>query len=517
MRYTLSVPSLFFIAIIVLLSSNSMAQCTDSSVLKYALHPPPGVSAYDVATKVFRCFIHSSGSQLPAAAADKPVITAGTFSPSLRGAAVSPADNRIRYIGGHTVESFANVQPGNYPASLFTTAKNVSFSATERSAIGSIVEFDLTCPRFEIFEYESGGAVRVLIDNKIAGAYNYRSAGDLNYRLFDFTAINAKPVKRHVRLEYSGKSVMGGLQLDTIGSLLPLEDKNNYRICWLGDSFTEGTGVANTQTPHEAVAAYASKLLGFSDYRLSGLGGTGYSASYNPGFGSVRPSLFERVQYDGVAADVFVVALGLNDMDTDTSLSRKITASLDKLRAANQASLIYVLGPYGNGRGENIKANVEQKIISAAANRPGVSFISVYDIAFTKSDTTHPDPAGHVTLGKAIAARIQARVDAADSLLTIPDTSSGGTTNPPTSFSAKIGPNPVRQGEDLRLQINSTQAGEGTLTIISNTGIRLFRQRLTLIKGANNTPVHTARLTQGLYLVNINNGSASITLKIVVH
>lgn len=387
--------------------------------------PASDLSLSNAEMEVLRYFINTNGSQVPHTAAKRPVITMGTSSATLTGASVSRYDSRIRYIGGHTIENFDNIQPGSYPKSLFITAKNLSFSSTERSAVGSIVEFDITCPKFEILEYENGGGVRVLVDNQIAGGYAYPVTGDLIYRLFDFTAIDANPVQRHIRLEYSDKAVIGGLTLGATGSLLPLQDVVNYSICWLGDSFTEGTGTGSTQAIHEGLAAYASKILGFRDYRMSGFGGTGYNVTCATNFSSLRPSLADRINYDGINADVFVIAMGINDRESDTALAAKIASTFNNLREKNPTSIIFVLGPFGNGLGGNIKPNVENKIISAAANRPGVEFISIYDIAFTKSDATHPDAAGHVTLGTAIASRIKTRVGIVDTTLQTPFTGNG--------------------------------------------------------------------------------------------
>ncbi len=392
----------------------SSPSITKTIVPQSQLYTPSVTGEYNDEIEVLKNFITKNGSLVAHPTGMRPLITLGAYAATLTGTSVSRNDNRIRYIGGHTVENFDNFQPGNYPKDQFTSSKNVSFSANERSSIGSIVEFDITCPRFEIFEYEIGGGVRVLVDNQIAGAYSYRSTGDLNHRLFDFTALNAKPVKRHIRLEYSDRSVIGGLKLDTAGVLLPLQDTVSYRVCWLGDSFTEGAGVTSNQTLHDGLAAHASKILGFRDYRMSGFGGTGYNASFNPGFTSPRPSLADRINYDGINADVFVIAMGLNDSESDSALAGKITFTLDNLRATNPAALIFVLGPYGNGIGTNIKPNVENAIITAAANRAGVKYISVYDIPFSKSDPTHPDSAGHIALGAAIASRIKARVGAVD-------------------------------------------------------------------------------------------------------
>jgi len=375
--------------------------------LSLGLAPIQG-DGYSAQRAALRSFILSAGSLVPSSAAASPTITLGSSSPALSGATVAKDDARIRYLGGHTVEGYPNTQPGTYPGYLFRSAKNLSYSASERGQIGGIVEFDITCPRFEIYEYGQGHGVRVLVDNQIAGSYTAANDGSLKYRLFDFTEVDPGAVSRRIRLEFSAKGFTGGIKLDTVGALQSLLDAVTYRICWMGDSFTEGIAGTTSTTLHAAYAPYASKLLGFRDYWMSGFGGTGYNASNYPGFGSTRPSLADRIGWDGVGADVYVVAMGINDSDADAGLAAKVASTLDTLRTNNPRALIVVLGPWGNGSGGNIKPVVEQTIAAACAGRGGVKFIGVYDIAFTKSDATHPNAAGHVTLGTAVANRIKA-------------------------------------------------------------------------------------------------------------
>lgn len=369
--------------------------------LSLGLAPIQG-DGYASQRAALRSFIASNGSLVPGTAAASPTITLGTTSPTLTGTTIAKDHVAIRYIGGGVVEGTASIQPGTYPANRVLTAKNLSFSSVERTVIGAIVEFDITCPKFEIYEYCQQIPVRVLVNNEVSGSYTQTNTSDLKYRLFDFSAINAAPVQRKIRLEFGRNANFGGIKLDTNGELLSLQDTVDYSICWLGDSFTEGAGATTT---HAAVAPYCSKLLGFRDYWMSAFGGTGYNQSWFPGYGSTRPSLADRVGWDGVGADVYVVAMGIND--SNTGLSAKVSQTLDTLRANNPTSLIIVLGAWGNGSGVSYNTSVESTIGAACAGRRGVKYISVYDITFTKADATHPNASGHVTLGTAVANRIK--------------------------------------------------------------------------------------------------------------
>lgn len=355
--------------------------------------------------------IINAGSIVPTEASSIPIITKGTDTAILSGATVSRNDPKIFYLGGNIVENYSNIQPGNYPQNQFTSSKNASFSSTERDGVGTIVEFVTSCPRFEIQEYGNFTGVRLLVNNQISGSYEIINDGSIYYRLFDFTAINTSPIQRKIRLEYSGKGRIGSIKLDNVGSLLTPENVN-YSLCWLGDSFIEGGAGTTPVTVHNSVAPYASKLLGIRDYWMSGFGGTGYNKTLNPGFGSVRPSLPDRVQYDGLGADAYVIAMGINDDNSDPELNSKINTTFNILRANNPETLIFVLGPWGNGTGGQVKAAVESVISNACLGRKGFEFISVYDIPFTKVDGTHANAAGHISLGTAVAQRIASRVGA---------------------------------------------------------------------------------------------------------
>jgi lysophospholipase L1-like esterase len=346
----------------------------------------------------------ANGDMNPAAAASIPTITLGTTSPTLAGEAVQDEDGRIRKLGGNGISASGSI----YPHTLFSTEYNLSFDASTRTTIGAVVEFTTSCPKFEILQVGSSVGWRLIVDGQHAGTFDGHAAdGTLKYVLVDFSSIDPGAVSRHIRIEYSAKSVLVSLKMDTVGSLETVTYAGDLSICFLGDSFTEGTGASEVER-HAGYAPYAAKRMGFKNYAMSGFGGTGYKRSFYPGYGLTRPNLATRCVWDAVGYDAYVVAMGINDTG-DTDIDAEIATTFDSIRAANPVAPVYVLGAWGNGSGEYVTggATVDSKISAACSGRSGFYFIPVYQVAFTKYDATHPDAAGHVTLGTYVSDQIK--------------------------------------------------------------------------------------------------------------
>ncbi len=347
--------------------------------------------------------LSTNGDLNPEVDVNTPAVSLGGAAPSLSGLVVSKDDTRIAYIGGNEVDVFRTTFPGT----LFNSPFNLSFDAVNRSAIGSSVEFRTSCPRFEIKSYGQGIGWRLLVNNKIAAVFDdHPPDGSVKYVLVDFTAVEPTPVERDIRIEYYSMSPFGGIVLDTSGSMMESRNISSLKICYLGDSFTEGAGTSETAL-HSAYAPYSAKKLGFDRYAMSGFGGTGYKQSLFPGFGFTRPNLSDRVQYDAIGYDVYVIAMGIND-SSDTAITAEVENTFDTIRANNPDAVVYVFGSFGNGSGGRVTGTdiVDGIIESAAAARNGFVYNNTYQEIFTKSDSTHPDDAGHIKLGEFVSSTI---------------------------------------------------------------------------------------------------------------
>ena len=327
-------------------------------------------------------------------------ITLGTTSATLTGTVVTKDDAAITYGGGFVVD----VQDSGYPKNQYKTSFNLSFDATNRTTIGSIVTFNTDATKFEINAYGSSDIFRLLVDGEYMGEFtSHPNDGSLKYVLVDLTAKFLTNVSREIRIEYQDLSAFGGLVLETGASITALSSGDS--ICFLGDSFVEGSGVTGS-TRSSSLVGVASKQLGYNDYAMSGFGGTGYIRPFDPGFGLLRPSLQTRIGWDAIGYDAYVIAMGLND--TEATITTDINTTFDTIRSNNATQPIFVLGTWGDGSGGIIKPNVEASIEAAVGSRVGFYFIPVYQVNFTKSDGTHPDEAGHKILGDYIASQILA-------------------------------------------------------------------------------------------------------------
>ena len=84
------------------------------------------------------------------------------------------------------------------------------------------------------------------------------------------------------------------------------------------------------------------------------------------------------------------------------------------------------------------------------------------------------------------------------------------------TLSSTISPNPVKPGQSARLKVTSDKTGTATVNIINSNGFIVSQQRLSLVKGINNTMVNTSSLSQGFYIVNIVGGSKPLNIKLLI-
>lgn len=173
---------------------------------------------------------------------------------------------------------------------------------------------------------------------------------------------------------------------------------------YFGDSFTTGTG---TTFKNDGFVTVSAEQLGFANIWASGVGGTGYLATN----GATRYKLSERILADinrakaiGTVSKVFV-AMGLNDLAIG-DVTAEAAACFDIIRAALPSASVSVLGPWDVKAPSAVAARFASRkaeIQAALAGRGGFHFLDTQGVEFTKSDGTHPDTAGHLTVGAWLA------------------------------------------------------------------------------------------------------------------
>ncbi|MFC5346251.1 SGNH/GDSL hydrolase family protein [Brevundimonas staleyi] len=186
------------------------------------------------------------------------------------------------------------------------------------------------------------------------------------------------------------------------------------RMLVLGDSFTDGTGATHKG---DVFAAVAADYLGIGARIASGVGSTGY---VNTASGT-RYKLVERLPTDLArattegAVDAVVIAMGINDLALSASVAAEAAACFDLIRATLPGALVFVTTAWDTAAPSAPSANylaVSAAIQSALGTRGGFYLLDAEGVEFTKSDATHPDTAGHSTLGEWLNAEIRASIAA---------------------------------------------------------------------------------------------------------
>lgn len=208
---------------------------------------------------------------------------------------------------------------------------------------------------------------------------------------------------------------------------------DSTRLIVLGDSFVAATG---TLRSNDGFARVLGDHLGIRDVFMSGVGAQGWLSA-----GTSAYTLRQRLPYDlaGQAADVIVLALGINDSGSPAALTAEVAATIPVLRGFAPGVPVFVFGawPGSSGPGSGPVAN-ETAIFAAvdAAADPlmlkvpvctevtgspvfGTGKVSspaangnsdAYTGGLDGTDGTHPNTAGHAHLGLWAADQIIARL-----------------------------------------------------------------------------------------------------------
>jgi lysophospholipase L1-like esterase len=347
---------------------------------------------------------------LPGNAVSSPTVTegAGAAGPTLTGATIAINDATLRYLGGD-YELLGATSPTNG----YGTCNNATRSDASREGRVGVLEFDCSSPQFEIRVYRSGAGTmfRCYVDGLLS-ANNYFTTtadGSQRYIKFDFSGIDPSPVRRAIRLEAIGRGTWGPIKLDTTGGIFAPAAARRLRLCGLGDSFFEGTGCDSATLGvvdyTRGLAPRSGRLLGFDDVRISAFGATGWSVA-----SGTKPALVDRITNDGVtpAADVYIIAMGINDPG---GIQSTIATTMNTLRAGRPNAMIYVVLPWNPSAPtprSGTLATVASDITAVCSGRAGVKVLDPNLVTYTKSDLTHPDQAGHDTLGDWLADEIKA-------------------------------------------------------------------------------------------------------------
>jgi hypothetical protein len=322
----------------------------------------------------------------------------------------------FRFTGGGA--SWVNTTERQFPASSRISGGNMAGLATADGGIwqvGAIVDAARVAIRVT-------GNVSELYRFKVDGQYvsftgtAVGAGGTATYALLDF----GSKAPRLIEIE-NGQSTDGraasrrfiSMSIDPSDTLTAPPAAALPTIV-LGDSFTAPTGSTIAGDSWSVVMA---DYLGLKDRWASGQGGTGYVNDAGTG---TKYKLADRLvaDLDRMIAitppKIVMVAMGLNDLGAPGSIEAQANACFDIIRQKCPDALVFVLAPWDTAAPSAVSGAYttgKAGIISAMGSRGGFYFVDMEGVAFTKiGDATHPNDAGHTTLGLSVNSKVRALV-----------------------------------------------------------------------------------------------------------
>lgn len=343
-----------------------------------------------------------------------PTIATGAGTASAPAAPYTALTNAYRYTNGSTALAYL----GGGDAVTGTTYRR--FPVATKFTSGGNVTTTEDATYFRVKAVIDAAAVAFRVLGVASTTVGYRFIVDGQYVSLSPTVV-ATGGRQYIVLDFGSKAartiiVESALSNGFDGIHVAVGDTVSYpalepRIAlFLGDSFTRGTG---TQATGDAAGlagdgyyTVLAEQLGFENIWASGLGGTGFvadntGASYTLGQRLVAD--IARAKSFGTVAKVFV-AMGLNDLGL-SGIQAAASADFDTIRAQLPAASVSVLCPWDSaapGAPSSAFNTAKAAIQAAMAGRGGFHFLDIEGTSYTKYDATHPDSAGHATLGNAL-------------------------------------------------------------------------------------------------------------------
>lgn len=341
----------------------------------------------------------------PAVMGSPPTVTLGVLN---AGTAIPAAVSTYNWDSASMLRTAGEweLYGASFPDNLAGRGVSTTFlPVTSTIGYAYAVEFMFTGRYIEPRVITKGFNWQIFVDEAYV-ALPFIASGGGGYRcLVDFGAV---VTGKKIRIEYQSDGQMALIEVltestATVSAVPAYADT----LVVIGDSYCGQTGVTYFR---EMLSYMISRELGFSDYRIASSGGTGYVQD-NPG---VQVSGFDRWTPDVIEPNplVAISLLGSNDINdgNDGLIQTGLADKLNALFAANSGCLTHIFSPI-NASAPGLPAGyagLSTAIQAACAGKPRVWFHDISDVTFTKFDGVHPNPAGHVTLYKAIYNKIAA-------------------------------------------------------------------------------------------------------------
>lgn len=316
----------------------------------------------------------------------------------------SAATGVLRYEGGGN-KAYATLYRQFPVATQWSTGGNLGGG---ESAMLWQVRLVATSTKLAFRVLGSTRAFRFIVDGRYVSATGTLTAGSsgTQYIVLDF----GSRATRAITIENQESSAFDGVYVAS-GDTITQPAASPLRLLALGDSFCGGTGAGHAG---DGLFSVAANDLGISDRWLSALGGTGYVANAS-GTAYALPQRLsaDLARFAGMGnVDLVLLAMGLNDIGM-SGIRSAADGVFSAIRAATPGALVFVIGPWNPlapAAASAVYSAAKADIRAAAAGRGGFFFLDPEAQAFTKSDGTHPDAAGHLALGQWLAGAIRAAV-----------------------------------------------------------------------------------------------------------
>jgi lysophospholipase L1-like esterase len=326
-------------------------------------------------------------------------------------------------LGGHS-----------YPDYLYIRNATVNYGATVGADLrGNYASFGFCtdAPTFEyIYKGLSGSAYRVLVNEYDGKGFQLVSAtptagrpndGAMYYDKYAFGS--RKP--RHIVV--LGLHRVYGVRVDKASKVWkPKRYPDRIKAVFLGDSYTEGTGVDYGDGAWSAQAGYP---LGWEVWN-SGVGGTGYLANLTNTALTFRGRLTSDVT--ALQPDVIVIAGGINDSASASAIQTEAAALYAQALSENPSAVIFVAGPWtAPASGTALTTDTALRAAARAQGPYGTRLFYVETISdpqgawqsgtgrvgatagdgnsdvYIGTDGVHPVQAGHTYLGNRFATAVK--------------------------------------------------------------------------------------------------------------
>lgn len=258
----------------------------------------------------------------------------------------------------------------------------------------------------------AGVNFRILVDDVYVSLAGTTAAGasGASYILVDFTGVGGK-ASRKVAVEFQNFQLWGGFFV-AAGDTIAKPAGAPIRGMFAGDSFISSSTGASIVG--DGFSLIAGDGLGIRDTWMSGVGSTGYVNTV----GGTRYNLGQRItDITTSAADVVFIEMGLNDKTLLSSdIIAAVAADIVLIRAALPYAPIFVIAGWDidapsapSSAFTDMRDAIKAGLASWGLNgQRGVWCLDPTGVSYTKSDTVHPDTAGHATLGAWIVTQTQA-------------------------------------------------------------------------------------------------------------